>query len=61
MVKRSALAYERQLLLKMPSCPAGKGVLPMDTYVTWPELVQVIALIVDVIGVAALIMQIKKK
>ena len=33
----------------------------MDTYVTWPELVQVIALIVDVIGVAALIMQIKKK
>ena len=33
----------------------------MDTYVTWPELVQVIALIVDVIGVVALIMQIKKK
>ena len=33
----------------------------MDTYVTWMELVQVIALIVDVIGVAALIMQIKKK
>ena len=33
----------------------------MDTYVTWPELVQVMALIVDVIGVAALIMQIKKK
>ena len=33
----------------------------MDTYVTWTELVQVIALIVDVIGVAALIMQIKKK
>ena len=33
----------------------------MDTYVTWPELVQVIAVIVDVIGVAALIMQIKKK
>ena len=33
----------------------------MDTYVTWPELVQVIALIVDVIGVAALIMQIKTK
>ena len=33
----------------------------MDTYVTWPELVQIIALIVDVIGVVALIMQIKKK
>ena len=60
MVKRSALAYERAASSKMPSF-ARKGVLPMDTYVTWPELVQVIALIVDVIGVFALIMQIKKK
>ena len=33
----------------------------MDTYVTWPDLVQIIALTVDVIGAVALIMQIKKK
>ena len=33
----------------------------MDTYVTWPDLVHVIALIVDVIGLFVLIMQIKKK
>ena len=33
----------------------------MDTYVTWPDLVQVIALIIDVIGLFMLILQIKKK
>ena len=33
----------------------------MDTYVTWPDLVQIGILIVEVIGVFLMIMQIKKK
>ena len=33
----------------------------MNTYVTWPDLVQVGILVVEVIGLFVLILQIKKK